>query len=364
MQKSRTVRSCLLLVMFIFGFAALAGLGCSKKKEEAKAEKIINIKVITTEKKTIRPYIEATGNLQPWDEAIISPEVDGILKEIPVEEGFPVTKGTVLAKINDIDFSLAVQTSEAALSQARSAFNNAKLVFDRMDALYRQSGVSKQEYDNATMRLDVATQDLKRAKTALSLAKERLGRVVIRSPLNGWVKFKGVTTGMFAKTGSPIMSLIQIDPLFCTFSVTEKDMGVLKTGQDVVFTVDAYPNREFTGKVNIIYPNVDEHSRMLKVEALIPNRSQELKPGLFARVKVYTGVKKEAVLIPITSILYEGTKARVYLNEKNKARERYLKLGRKYGEEMEILDGLQTGEQLVVVGQNTLTDGVNVRVVK
>jgi membrane fusion protein, multidrug efflux system len=357
-------RSGLFLIFILFSCIVLLGTGCTKKKEEAKAEKIINIKVITTQKKTVRPYIEATGNLQPWDEAIISPEVDGILQEIPVEEGFPVTKGMVLAKINDIDYRIAVLTAEAALGQAQANLSNAKVVFDRMDALYKQSGISKQEFDNASTRLDLATQDALRAKAALSLAKERLSRVFIRSPLNGWVKLKGVTTGMFAKTGSPIMSLIQIDPLFCTFSVTDKDIGALKSGQDVVFFVDAFPGREFKGKVDIIYPNVDEHSRMLKVEALIPNKSQELKPGLFARVTVYTGAAKEAVIIPITSLLYEGTKTRVFLNENNKARERYLKLGRKYGEMMEIAEGLQAGEQLVVVGQNTLTDGVNVRVVK
>jgi membrane fusion protein, multidrug efflux system len=354
----------LFLIFIIFSCIALLGAGCTKKKEEAKAEKIINIKVITTQKKTVRPYIEATGSLQPWDEAIISPEVDGILKEIPVEEGFPVTKGMLLAKINDIDYRLGVQTAEAVLGQAQANLSNAKIMFDRMDALYKRSGVSKQEFDNASMRLDMAAQDVERAKAAHALAKERLGRVIIRSPLNGWVKLKGVTTGMFAKAGNPIMSLIQIDPLFCTFSVTDKDIGALKSGQEVVFSVDAFPGREFKGQVNIIYPNVDEHSRMLKVEALIPNKSQELKPGLFARVMVYTGAPKQAVLIPITSILYEGTKVRVFLNENNKARERYLKLGRKYGEMMEITEGLQAGEKLVVVGQNTLTDGVNVRVVK
>ncbi len=354
----------LLLIVIIFSCTTLLGSGCTKKKEEAKAEKIINIKVITTQKKTVRPYIEAIGNLQPWDEAIISPEVDGILQEIPVEEGFPVTKGMMLAKINDIDYRLAVLTAEAALGQAQANLSNAKVMFDRMEALYKQSGVSKQEFDNASTRLDLATQDAQRAKAGLALSKERLSRVTIRSPLNGWVKLKGVTTGMFAKTGSPIMSLIQIDPLFCTFSVTDKDIGSLKAGQDVVFSVDAFPGREFKGKVDIIYPNVDEHSRMLKVEALIPNKSQELKPGLFARVTVYTGAPKEALLIPITSLLYEGTKTRVFLNENNKARERYLKLGKKYGEMMEIVEGLQAGEQLVVIGQNTLTDGVNVRVVK
>ena len=354
----------LFLIFSIFCCIVLLGAGCTKKKEEVKAEKIINIKVITTQKMPVRPYIEAVGTLQPWDEVIISPEVDGIIKEIPVEEGFPVTKGMFLLKINDIDYRLGVQTAEAALGQAQAGLNNAKIMFDRMEALYKQSGVSKQDFDNASTRLDVSTQDVERAKAALSIAKERLSRVILRSPINGMIKQKAVTTGMFVKTGMPLLNLIQIDPLFLTFSVTEKDVGTLKRGQDVVFSVDAFPNREFKGKVDIIYPNVDEHSRMLKVEALIPNRSLELKPGFFSRVMVYTGAQKEAVLIPITSILYEGTKVRVFLNENNKARERYLKLGRKYGEMMEITEGLQAGEKLVVVGQNTLTDGVNVRVVK
>ena len=354
----------LFLLFIIFCCIVLLGAGCTKKKEEVKAEKIINIKVITTQKMPVRPYVEAVGTLEPWDEVIISPEVDGIIKEIPVEEGFPVTKGMFLLKINDIDYRLGVQTAEAALGQAQAGLNNAKIMFDRMEALYKQSGVSKQEFDNASTRLDVSVQDVERAKAALSLAKERLRRVILLSPINGMIKQKAVTTGMFVKTGMPLLNLIQIDPLFLTFSVTEKDVGTLKRGQDVVFSVDAFPNREFKGKVDIIYPNVDEHSRMLKVEALIPNRSLELKPGFFSRVMVYTGAQKEAVLIPITSILYEGTKVRVFLNENNKARERYLKLGRKYGEMMEITEGLQAGEKLVVVGQNTLTDGVNVRVVK
>jgi membrane fusion protein (multidrug efflux system) len=354
----------LFLIFSIFCCIVLLGAGCTKKKEEVKAEKIINIKVITTQKMPVRPYVEAVGTIQPWDEVIISPEVDGIIKEIPVEEGFAVTKGMFLLKINDIDYRLGVQTAEAALGQAQAGLNNAKIMFDRMEALYKQSGVSKQDFDNASTRLDVSVQDVERAKAALSLAKERLSRVILRSPINGMIKQKAVTTGMFVKTGMPLLNLIQIDPLFLTFSVTEKDVGTLKRGQDVVFSVDAFPNREFKGKVDIIYPNVDEHSRMLKVEALIPNRSLELEPGFFSRVKVYTGAQKDVVLIPITSILYEGTKARVFLNENNKARERYLKLGRKYGEMLEIAEGLQAGEKLVVVGQNTLTDGVNVRVVK
>ena len=354
----------LLNMLVIFVCTSLLVPGCADKKEASKTEKIINVKVWTIEKRPIRPYIEAVGSLEPDEEVIISSEVDGILKNIPLDEGMPVSKGLVLARVNDIDYRLGVQASEAALKQAKANLDNAKIVYERMNALYKQEVVSKQEFDNATTRLDVSTQDLDRAKSALSLARERLTKTVITSPIQGMVKEKMVTAGDFARAGMPIMRIIRIDPVKLTFSVAEKDLGGLKKGQDVVFTVDSFPGREFKGTLNIIYPSLDERSRMLKAEAIVPNKSLELKPGLFARVKVYTGVQQEAVLIPVTSILYEGTRTRVFVTGKDKAHERVVRLGSKYGEMMEVLEGLQAGEQLVVVGQNTLTDGVKIHAVK
>lgn len=357
-------RMDLLMMLVMVLCTSLLGLGCADKKDTTKAEKTINVKVWITEKKPIRPYIEAVGSLDPNEEVLISSEVDGILKNIPLDEGIPVSRGTVLAKVNDIDYRLGVQSAEAALRQAQANLDNAKIVYERMNALFQQAVVSKQEFDNATTRLDISTQDLDRASSALSLARERLAKTVITSPIKGMVKEKMATMGDFAKAGMPLMRIIQIEPVKLTFSVAQKDLGALKKGQDVVFSVDSFPGREFKGTLNIIYPSLDERSRMLKAEAIVPNGSLELKPGLFARVKVYTGVQKEAVLIPVTSILYEGTRTRAFIAEQDSARERSIRLGSKYGEMMEVLEGIQAGEQLVVVGQNTLTDGVKIHAVK
>ncbi|HPI92969.1 MAG TPA: efflux RND transporter periplasmic adaptor subunit [Deltaproteobacteria bacterium] len=348
----------------LFIAAALFAPGCSQKAEEKKAEKIVNVKVMTVKKETVRPYIETVGSLEPNEAVIVSSEVDGILREILVDEGARVTKGMVLAKVNDTDFRLGVQASSAALKQARANLENAETMFKRMDALYGQKVVSKQEYDNALTRLDVARQDEDRASAALSLAQERLDKAIIRSPLNGAVKQKTATAGDFIGAGRPVMVVISIDPLKLSFSVAEKDIGILKIGQDVVFRVDPFPSREFSGTLTVIYPSLDEKSRMLKAEAEVPNRAGELKAGIFSRVKLYTGKPRQTVVIPITSILYEGTKTRVFVAENDLASERAVKVGGKYGEMMEVIEGLQENERLVVVGQNVLTDGVKIHAVK
>ncbi|HOS98350.1 MAG TPA: efflux RND transporter periplasmic adaptor subunit, partial [Deltaproteobacteria bacterium] len=326
--------------------------------------KVFNVKTMTVQKQSLRPYIEAVGNLEPHDQVIVSSEVDGVLKEILVDEGTLVKSGSVLGRISDIDYRLAVQAADAALGQARANLENADTLYGRMKALFGKQAISKQEYDNAKTRLDVAGQDMERARASLDLARERLGKTTIRSPISGVVKQRMVNAGDFIKAGQPLAVVMVINPLKLVFSVPEKDISLLKVRQDVVFTVDPYPRKEFTGTLSIIYPSLDERSRMLRAEATVPNRSGELKPGIFSRVRLYTGAARDTIVVPVTSILYEGTRTRVFILEKGVARERVLELGGKYGEVMEVLGGLQAKEQLIVVGQNTLTDGVRVNVVQ
>jgi len=358
------VRPAYSFVLFFLVLAAAACLSCTKKAEEEKTEKTVNVRTVTVARETVRPYIEAVGSLEPDKEVVVSSEVDGVIREILVDEGDRVSRGMVLARVSDTDYLIGVRAAEAVWKQARANLENARTVFSRMEALYQEKVVSKQEYDNAVTRLDVAGQDADRASAALSLSRERFAKTVIRSPMDGAVNTKTATAGDFIGAGRPLMRVISIDPAKLGFSVAEKDIGALKSGQEVVFVVDPYPSREFSGTLTTIYPSLDERSRTLKAEASVPNRTGELKPGIFARVRVYTGEPRQAITIPITSILYEGTKTRIFVAENDTARERVVSIGGKYGEMMEVLDGLQEKERLVVVGQNTLTDGVKIRVVE
>ena len=361
---NRTILKIGSLLLIALLCLAVLGAGCSGKKEVKALEKVVNIKVAVVERLPVRPYMEALGTLEPNDEVKVSSEVDGTLKAIRVDEGNPVTKGTILAEVNDTDYRLALDSAQAALKQAEASLANIKIEYQRKEALLKEELVTKQQFDDVSTRLTIAGHDLDRVQANLSLVREKLTKTIIRSSLIGIVNEKMVTAGDFVRAGMPILTIIQIDPLKLSFTVAEKDIGAMQEGQDVIFSVDPFPGKAFTGRLSIIYPNLEERTRTLKVKAVIPNPSLQLKPGLFARVKVYTGSSREAVVIPITAILYEGTKIKVFLLEGERVKARPIQVGVKYGEMIEVIEGLKGGEQLVIVGQNNLAEGIKVHVVQ
>ena len=362
-KKSGSPSRCVLFLMIAAG-AILLFAGCGKKEEKAQEEKAVNVRVALAEKKPLRPFVETVGTLKPNEEVVVSSEIDGILKRITVVEGAKVDAGSLIAEIKDTDYVLAVKQAEATLRQAQATLANAKQEFGRKEALYKEQLVTQQQFDDIAARREVATCDVDRALSALDLAKERLTKTKIYAPLGCSVKEKRVAAGDYVKNGTPLVALIQTDPLKLNFTVIEKDVGKLRAGQDVSFFVDSFPDRLFQGKVKNIYANMDEKSRSLQVEALVANPRDALKAGLFARVVLYTGEARDKITVPITALLYEGSDIKAFVVENGRAAERAVKTGQKFGELMEIVEGLQGGEQLVVVGQNNLARGVKINVAR
>lgn len=353
-----------LTVLLVLLVPLLILTSCKKKETKAPAERSVNVRVQTAEVKPLKPFVETIGTLNPYEEVIVSAEVDGILKNIKVDEGTVVSKGMLLANIDDTDYALEVKNADAALRQAQATLENTKLEFGRKQSLYKEQLVTQQQFDDVSTRLSLAEADVERAKAVLALAKQKLIKTGIYSPLSGVVKEKKVSAGDYVKNGTNLFVIIQNNPLKLNFTVTEKDVGKLKKGQEVVFTVDTFPDREFKGNVSIIYPSLEERTRTLEVEALVPNPNGLLKPSFFAHVTLYTGAARDTVVVPVTSLLYEAEKVKVFVVEGDKAREREVKIGNKYGEFMEITDGLQGGEQVVVSGQQNLAEGVKVNVAR
>lgn len=366
--------SALLLIAAIFLIFSLSA--CTKKENKVAEEKVINVKVQKAEKKSVRPYIETIGSLNPFEEVIVSAEVDGILRDIRAEEGTVVSKGMLLATISEIDYELDVRRSEAALKQAEATFANTKLEFQRKNALYKEQLVTQQQFDDVSTRLSLSEAEVERAKSTLSLARQKLIKTRIYSPIDGVVKEKKVTAGSYARNGSNLFIIIKNNPLKLLFTVSEKDIGKLRKGQDVIFRVDAFGDKEFKGKVNIIYPSLAEQTRSLQVEALTPNTDGLLKPGLFAKVTLFTGEAKEAILIPAISMLYEGEKVSAFVAEGGIAKSRKLKIGQQYKiasnidgaeskviEYIEIIEGIKEGEMAVTVGQQNLSENTKVKIV-
>ena len=357
-------RAGLVAMAILLCTAMIAEVGCKKEEQQKQKELTVNVRVWTSEKRSLRPFVESVGTLKPYEEVIVSSELDGILKSIRVEEGSPVTQGQLIAEIKDIDYRLDTERAEIALKQAEASLAYAKQEYQRKEALYQKELVAKQQFDDIVARLILSQGDVDRAKAGLDLAHEKLAKANIFAPMSGTVKEKRVTVGEYIRNGTFLVSIIRADMLKLSFTVTEKDVGSLREGQDVAFTVDAFPGREFRGQLKTIYPCLEEKTRSLLLEAVLTNADRSLKPGLFARVTLYTGPARGTVVAPITALLYDNSATKLFVIEGDRAKEREVKIGRKYGEFMEITEGLKENEIVVTAGQNNLMEGVLVNVAR
>jgi membrane fusion protein, multidrug efflux system len=373
----KTKPLCIAIFSLLLSVCLLFFMGCKKKETKAPAEKTINVLTQPAEKKSLRPFIETIGTLNPNEEVIVSSEVDGILRNVIVDEGVEVAKGRTLAVIDDMDYSLESQRAEAALKQTEASLSNTKLEYRRKESLYKEQLVTQQQFDDVSTRLALAEAEVERAKASLSLARQKHIKTKISSPLSGVIKEKKVERGNFVKNGTPLFTIIQTNLLKLNFTVNEKDLAMLKTGQKALFKVDAFPEKEFKSTLSIIYPSLEERTRTLQVEAKAPNKDGKLKPGLFAHVTLYTGPAKDMIIVPATALLYEGEMIKVFVAEGNLAKERHVKVGQKYKftstaktsepdvkEYAEIIEGVKEGEPVVTVGQQGLFDGAKITVSK
>jgi multidrug efflux pump subunit AcrA (membrane-fusion protein) len=392
-------------------------ISCEKADTKPSVEeKTYNIQVKAAERKSLQPFVEAIGTLYPNDEVTVSTEVDGILSDLKAEEGTRVSKGMLLAQIDDTDYLLEVKRAEATVEatdsrlqqlvtgarpqeiqlakaevdQTRADMEKRKADRERAKKLFEGQYISAQDWDAARTAYEVAVAthqkakenhalvtegprkeeiaaaraQLDQSKAALSLARQKLSKTKVFSPLAGVVRLKRVSKGEFVKNGSPLFTIIQSNPLKLRFNLSEKDVGKVKLLQEVSLRVDAFPDREFKGKVAILFPSLEEKTRTLMVEALVPNPEESLKAGLFAKVILYTGAAKETVVIPITALLYEESKIKVFVEDGGRAKEKPVVVGGKYGELMEIVEGLAGGEKVVIAGQQNLSEGVKVHVAR
>jgi membrane fusion protein (multidrug efflux system) len=346
-------------------FVGSALTACNKKEKKVEKERLVNVQVMAAQEKQIQPYIETTGTLKPDEEVAVSSEVDGIVRKIKVEEGTTVHSGMLLVEINEIDYLLERKRSDAALKQAQANLANAKSEFKRKESLFQEELITKQQFDDIATKVALTEADLDRAKATLETSKEKLARTKVYSPLVGAVKEKKISVGDYVRNGTPLLQLIKIDPLKLDFTISEKDAALVKIGQEVAFNVDSYPGKDFKGKITLLYPHVEEKTRTLLAEAIVPNGNHLLRPGYFARTLIYTSAARGGVMCPITALLHDNANIRIFVVDSDgKAHERIVKLGGKYGEYVEILEGLKDKELIVVVGQNNLSEGVKVNVAR
>jgi membrane fusion protein (multidrug efflux system) len=301
------------------------------------------VEVATARADTVIDAILATGQVEALQSIELRPDVEGRLVQILVREGSLVGRGTPLFKIDDAELKAQVAQITAERDLARQSLNRTR------DLLGQQaSSQAELERAEATMRSNEAQ---------LQLLKVRLDRTLVRAPFAGVVGQRFVSLGDYVTSDSRLAAIQTVSPQRASFQVPERYADQLKVGQQVSFRVAALPGREFTGKVDFVDPIVQLPGRTITVKARVPNPRRELQAGMFIEARLATAVRPSAVVIPEDAVLPLQGSNFVWVVADGKATRRQVELGVRTPGFVEVKNGVESAEQVVVGGQERLAEG-------
>jgi RND family efflux transporter MFP subunit len=350
----------------VMGIWITLGFSCSPTNE--KEEKVLpkeSIPVIVTEIKT-RDFpliIESVGRLAANREVTIAAEVGGVVEECRVDMGDTVTTDQVLVCINPVDYQLGLNEAKANFRAMQARLDTATKTFKRTEALKPQKVISEDFYEKSKMEYKAAKAALTQARARVDIAKERMRKTKVVAPFPGLIANRRVEHGQNVKAGVPVVTLVDLEYVRVKIHLTESDYIRVDKEDPVVVTLEAFPEKEYIGKIDRIGVKADEKTNTFDVEILIENPDLKLKAGLTGRVRITSDIIPNAVLIPQSAVLYKEKRREVFIaDSNNRAQPRVIKLGLTEGSQIQVLEGLTPGDRLIVTGGQYLNPGDQISV--
>jgi membrane fusion protein, multidrug efflux system len=313
---------------------------------------------------TLAETFRGVGTLKPIKSVEIRPEAAGRIKAVHFQEGGFVSRNKLLFEIEEQRQVQRLASIRAALDQAKTRLDNLRRNYDRIQTLFEQNLVSRDEHDRVKTELDSASSEVTRLEAQVDLAREDLGDTLIRAPFSGFISGRLADPGAFVSLGQVLAVVYQTDSLEISFMIPERYSAEVELGQEVLVEVSAYPGQRFRGQVNFVSPSVDESTRNFEVKAFIDNQDNRLRPGFFASAVLVLGYREAALVIPERSLVAtrDGYLVFVADSEKEQVESRRVSIGARRPGIVEIADGLAPGEHVVVTGHMNLSHGFRISV--
>jgi membrane fusion protein, multidrug efflux system len=291
--------------------------------------------------------ITAVGSLRSDESVTLRPEVSGRITAILFTEGQRVEKGTTLVRLDP-----AINMAEVQQTRANLALSKSK--YERAIDLSSKNFISGQARDEAKNTFEVA-------QAAATLAEARLAKTELKAPFGGIIGLRVVSTGDYVREGADLVNLEAIDPIKVDFRVPETYLRQVKVGQTVDVTLDALPGKTYNGRVIALNPLLDAAGRALVIRAQVRNQDTTLRPGMFARVNLITSTKQDALVVPEEALVPQGTEQFLFRVVDNKAERVKVQTGQRRDGKVEIVNGVEKDDLIVIAGQTRLREGSQVR---
>ena len=408
-----------LILAVLLGAVAVFAISCGGSKANVRHDPSVAAPPppveVTTAPAIMRDlprFFEATGSLAGDQQTDVAPSVAGKVTAVGVDLGSYVKRGQMIVRLDDIDSKLRVEQAQAQLEQAKAALRqaeekvglrpgqnfdvnkipevvNARVAFElseknlrRAEKLIESGDVSRSSYDDQKARRDqlkevyeaalsvgrqnfaavaTARATVANAESQLGIARRNLSYALVFSPIDGYVAERSADLGEYVSPTSKVATIVRINPLRIRIDVPEQAIPEVKVGQSVSVTTSAWPDKNFSGRIARISPNVTPSSRTLTVEAEVENSSGVLKPGQFASVRILQERAQPAVLVPVRAVRTESGVSRVFVIKDGHAQQRLVQLGQTESDLVEVKSGVAADEQVATSNVDQLSDGAAIR---
>jgi RND family efflux transporter MFP subunit len=383
----------LLVPLVALAIAACDGTEARNTAPASKAVAPVSVVTRQVEERRLPQVLDVTGTLMADAQSEIAAEVAGRIVEVAVERGGIVRAGALLARLDSEDYTHQLREAEATEMQTRERLGlgtearfdpeatpdvrkvratmeraeaengrYARLVADgyvsrsehelkRMEAL-----TARAQYDETLNQVRQLYQTLQAQKARAAMARKALADTSIRAPFDGLVAERHVNVGQYVSRGARVATVVRVDPLRVELTIPEVAAAAVKPRQTVAFAVQTYPDRRFNGAIAYVGPALRPDTRALVVEAMVPNGTGVLRPGLFATAQIELPEARPSLLVPAGAVRTDSAVSRVWVVRDNRAEARLVQLGQKTGDLVEVLRGLARGERVVVEGVDRVGD--------
>lgn len=331
----------------------------SDKKSEIQAEQAAAIKnerppvntvVMEVTPGAISNKINLPGSIEPWTRLELISKIAGSIEEVLVQEGDSVKEGDIIAKIESDDYRIA-------LDRATAAYKLAKADFERDKSVYAKGAIPTAELDARETNMQTAKADLDNATLLLS-------RCTIKAPINGVIRSLDAKVGLYLGIGDPIGRILQIDKVKAVIGIPESDITAVRNLPTVDVTIQALDNLQIVGKNYFVSSSPETAARLYRIELEIDNPDHRILPGMFVRANIIKQSREDALSIPFYSIISRNDEQYVFIERDGVVRKQPVQTGIMEQWMVEITDGLQSGDRIVVEGHRDVENDQKVNVVK
>ncbi|MDM8537609.1 efflux RND transporter periplasmic adaptor subunit [Desulfobacterales bacterium HSG17] len=323
----------------------------SENNENTKSsEEILNVVTLAMEPGVIQDRLNLVGVVQPWLQVSVNSQVSGKVTDKRIEKGQTITKGDVIAVLDARDYRNTVKSLKAEFDAASSSLKRLKKL--KAGKLSTQS-----EYDSVQARVRALSSSIANAQLAVE-------RTIISAPISGILNTVYFEKGELLNPGDKVVEIIQLDRLKINVGIPESDVAAVRSIYEFSVTIDALDGAMFTARNHFVSNTADPMARLYNLELALENKDGLILPDMFVRVEIIKKTIPDSLSLPLFAVLNRGDKYIAYAVNDGKAHEREVDLGLQEGWRVQINNGLVPGDQVIVVGQRTVTDDQPVTVVR